>query len=310
MKPYNVEFKDVHTSDIIFKNFMYFLAGIFIFFMIILGYQLLKEGWPALKHAGFGFFIGTKWDPVHDVYGALPIIWGNFYVAILALVISFPLSLGSAIFITEFLNVKLSNILTGTINLLATIPSVIYGLWGMYVLGPFLSKYVVPFLLRYFGFLPFFKGEYVGVGIINAVLVLSVMIIPIMCAFFVNSLRLVPFVYKEQLYTLGATRAEVIFNVTLPLSKSHIITGIFLAFGRAFGETMAVTMLIGNSSQFTVSLLESSNTIASKIANEYREAVNPLHFSAVNLLGFLFVILSFVIFSIYFLLSKKKVEIR
>ncbi len=306
MKRYEIEFKDVHISDIVFKYFMYFVAIIFCAFMLFLGYELLKQGWPALKHTGISFLWGTRWDPVHDKYGALPILWGNLYVSIVSLIISLPLSLGTAVFITEFLEVKIYNILTGTINVLATIPSVIYGLWGMYVLGPFLGKSVVPFLSKYFGFLPFFRGEYVGVGIINAAVVLAVMIIPIMTAFFVNSLRLVPFVFKEQLYTLGATRAEVIFHVILPLSKAHVITGIFLAFGRAFGETMAVTMLIGNSSAFTVSLLEPSNTIASKIANEYRETVNPLHFSAINLLGFLFIMISFVIFFVYFLMSRKK----
>lgn len=306
MKRYDIDFKDVHISDVIFKNFMHLMAIAFCIFMLFLGYKLLKEGWPALKHSGISFLWGTKWDPVRDKYGALPILWGNLYVSIIALIISLPLSLGTAIFITEFLNIKVSNLLTGTLNILATIPSIIYGLWGMYVLGPFLGKSIVPFLSKYFGFLPFFRGEYVGVGIINAALVLSVMIIPIMTAFFANLLRLVPFIFKEQLYALGATRAEVIFNVIIPLSKTHIIAGIFLAFGRAFGETMAVTMLIGNSSRFTVSLLEASNTIASKIANEYREAVNPLHFSAINLLGFLFLMVSFVIFFIGFFMSKKK----
>lgn len=301
----DIFYKDVHKSDIIFKGFVYFFGVLFCVFMLFALYELFKESIPVLKHTGIKFLWGNEWDPVFDKYGAFPILLGNFYVTILSLIIALPLSLLCSIFISEFLNPQTAKILVSIINILATIPSVIYGLWGMYVLSPVVGKYVAPFLSRYFGFLPFFKGPYLGVGILNASLVVAIMIIPIMTGFLVNAFELLPIMFKEQLYALGATRTEVIWKIVLPLSKSSIIAAIFLAFGRAFGETMAVTMLIGNSFRINFSVLQPSATIASTIANEYTEAVNPLHLSALNLLGLLLLLISSGIFTLYFLLARE-----
>ncbi len=301
----NIFYKDVHTSDVIFKYVVYIIGTLFCLFLLFFILVLFKESIPVLKHEGIKFLWGKVWDPVFDEYGALPILWGNFYIPILSLLISFPLSLLCAIFISEFLNQRISKMLIGIINILATIPSVIYGLWGIYFLSPFIGKSIGPFLSEYLGFLPFFKGPYLGVGILNASLVVSIMIIPILIGFLVNAFKLLPFMYKEQLYALGATKTEFILKLLLPLSKTSIVAAVFLAFGRAFGETMAVTMLIGNAFEFNLSILRPSNTIASTIANEYTEAVNPLHLSALNFLGFLLLIVSSLIFSFYFLFTRE-----
>ncbi|MFN7181510.1 MAG: phosphate ABC transporter permease subunit PstC [Planctomycetota bacterium] len=298
-------YKEVHRSDIIFKYIIYFFGILFCLFMFFAVYELAKEGLPALKHTGIKFLWSRVWDPVFNEYGALPILYGNFYVAIISLFIASPLSILCSIFITEFLNPKIRRVLIGLINILATIPSVIYGLWGMYVLTPVITDYIAPFLSNYFGFLPFFKGPYLGVGILNASAVVAVMIIPILIGFLVNVFELVPFIFKEQLYALGATRTEVILKVLLPISKSSIIAAIFLAFGRAFGETMAVTMLIGNSFSISLSLLQPSSTIASTIANEYTEAVNSLHLSALNLLALMLLIVSSLMFTMFLFLAKE-----
>jgi len=249
------------------KGAAIFLIVLFILMMV----SLIHGALPALrKFSFFSFFFSSQWDPICEQFGALPFVVGTLLTSTLALAISIPFSLAVAIFLTEFVKKgPLASILSTTTDLLAAIPSVIYGFWGLFVLVP-----VVQIFEMKIGVPPF------GVGIFTASLVLAVMIIPYAASVSREVLSMVPKELKEGAYALGATRRDVVLKISFPYSAGGIAAGILLAFGRALGETMAVTMVIGNSNSIPKSIFEPANTMASVIANEFAEATSDVHLAA------------------------------
>jgi phosphate transport system permease protein len=246
---------------------------------------LIIESVPSMKNLGIKYLWGRTWDPVNNVYGALPFLIGTLLTSFLALIISVPFSFAIAIYLGEY-NPKgwLSNFLKNTVELIAAVPSVIYGFWGLLVLVPLVRS-----LETKVGVLPY------GIGIFTASLILAVMIIPYAASLGREMIRLVPSPLKEGAYSLGATRYEVIKNIVLPYTKSGLFAGILLSLGRALGETMAVTMVIGNTSMIPSSIFGPGNTMASVIANEFTEADHTLYLSALIELGLVLFIVTVII---------------
>ena len=272
-------------GESLFKIFLkttgFFVLGIPTFILII----LIVKSYPSMKHLGFSFFTTSTWNPVKDIFGGLPFLAGTLITSLLALAIAVPFSISVALIVGEYLKPGIfTTILKSTIELLAGIPSVIYGFWGLLVLVPLIRNIEVSI-----GAPPY------GVGIITASIILSIMIIPYASSVAREAIQLVPSDLKEAAYSLGATRLEVIKRVVLQASRSGIIAGIFLALGRALGETMAVTMVIGNSNRLTLNIFEPANTMASVLANEFTEAVGDVYLSSLVELGLLLFVVSTVI---------------
>jgi phosphate transport system permease protein len=246
---------------------------------------LIIESVPSMKSLGIKYLWGKTWDPVNNVYGALPFLIGTLLTSFLALIISIPFSFAIAIYLGEY-NTRgwLSNFLKNTVELIAAVPSVIYGFWGLLVLVPLVRS-----LETKMGVLPY------GIGIFTASLILAIMIIPYAASLGREMIRLVPSPLKEGAYSLGATRYEVIKNVVLPYTKSGLFAGVLLSLGRALGETMAVTMVIGNTSMIPQSIFGPGNTMASVIANEFTEADHTLYLSALIELGLVLFIVTVII---------------
>ena len=246
---------------------------------------LIVESVPSIKSLGIKYLWGTTWDPVNNVYGALPFLIGTILTSFLALIISIPFSFAIAIYLGEYKPKGwLSNFLKNTVELIAAVPSVIYGFWGLLVLVPLVRS-----LETKLGVLPY------GIGIFTASLILAIMIIPYAASLGREMIRLVPSPLKEAAYSLGATRAEVIKNVVLPYTKSGLFAGILLSLGRALGETMAVTMVIGNTSLLPTSIFAPGNTMASVIANEFTEADHTVYLSALIELGLVLFVVTVII---------------
>jgi phosphate transport system permease protein len=240
--------------------------------LVLIGVQTAIAGWPAIREFGLSFIYTSAWNPVESSYGALPMIYGTLMSSAIAVLFAFPLGVGTAIFLSEnFLPRKIVTPLTFMVELLAAIPSIVYGLWGIYVLIPFLQP-IGAWLHENFGFIPLFATEYIGPGMFPAGIILTVMILPIITAISRDSLASVPPSLRQASYGLGATRWTTIFRVLIPAAFSGIIGGTMLALGRALGETMAVTLLIGNSNNLNFSILAPANTIASLLANQFAEA--------------------------------------
>ncbi len=233
---------------------------------------LFIDAWPAITAFGASFLGGTVWNPVKDVYGALPPIFGTLLSSLLALIIAIPVSIGAAIFLSELAPRCLAEPASFVIEILAAIPSVIIGLWGIFVLVPFVRSPVETWLGKVLGFLPFFKGAEIGFGFLAAGFILAIMIIPIITAISRDVIRTVPAQQREALLALGATRWEVVSRVVLPYGRSGLVGGIILGLGRALGETMAVTMVIGNAYKISTSLFGPGSTIASWIAGQFGES--------------------------------------
>jgi phosphate transport system permease protein len=246
---------------------------------------LIVESIPSMRHLGIKYLWGKTWDPVNNVYGALPFLIGTLLTSFLALIISIPFSFAIAIYLGEY-NPKgwLSNFLKNTVELIAAVPSVIYGFWGLLVLVPLVRE-----LETKIGVLPY------GIGIFTASLILAIMIIPYAASLGREMIRLVPSPLKEGAYSLGATRYEVIKNVVIPYTKSGLFAGVLLSLGRALGETMAVTMVIGNTSMIPDSIFGPGNTMASVIANEFTEADHTLYLSALIELGLVLFVVTVII---------------
>lgn len=256
--------------------------------LLILGamlVELILGSLPAIKAFGWGFVSSSEWDAVQEKFGALPFLYGSLVSSLLAIAIATPLSIGTALFITEIAPQRLGTIIATLVELLAAIPSVIYGLWGVLVLAPWLQQTVQPWLIEHLGFLPFFSGAPYGVSMLAAVLILAIMITPIITAITREVLLTVPVVQREAVLALGGTHWEVIRTAVLPYGKSGILGAVILGLGRAIGETMAVTMVIGNMPQISLSLLAPGYTMPSVIANEFAEATNALHSGALMNIG-------------------------
>jgi phosphate transport system permease protein len=239
----------------------------------------LSSSFLSREKFGFSFIFSDKWDPVKEDFGALSFIYGTVMSSIIALIIALPVSLGVAVFLSEIVQKNLRAPIGFLVEILAAIPSIIYGFWGLYVLAPFMRTTIAPFLFSILGFLPFFRGNIYGTGLLTASLILSIMIIPIISSISRDVLKAIPSSQREAAYALGATKWEAI-SMALLNARSGILGASVLGFGRAIGETMAVTMIIGNRAQISSSLFEPAYSMASVIANEFAEATGNMHLSS------------------------------
>ena len=267
----------------------------------ILG-SLVVGAWPAIAKYGLGFLTSTTWDPVQNEYGGLVMIYGTLATSIIALLIAVPVSFGIALFLTELSPSWLKRPLGTAIELLAAVPSIVYGMWGLMVFAPILAKYVQQPLQAVFSGVPllgaFVSGPPVGIGILSAGIILAIMIIPFIASVMRDVFEVTPVLLKESAYGLGATTWEVISKVVLPYTKTGVIGGIMLGLGRALGETMAVTFVIGNMNQLnSLSLFEAANSITSALANEFAEASDGLHQASLIYLGLVLFFITFVVLS-------------
>lgn len=283
------------TSDIVFRRV---LAIFPILILILVGgifLQLVVNCIPTIHKFAGRFFITSVWDPVNEEYGALPFIFGTCVTSLVALLLAVPIGMGTAIFLAEYAPPKIAKFISVLVDLLAAIPSVIYGLWGIFVLVPVMRTHVQPFLGKYLGFLPFFQGANYGVGFLSAGVILAIIIVPFIISVSREVIIAVPHVYKESAYALGATRWEAIQTVILSYGKVGILGAVILALGRAIGETMAVTMIIGNNVTISSSLFSPGYTLASVIANEFSEASTKTYLSALIEIGLVLFIFSIVV---------------
>jgi phosphate transport system permease protein len=265
--------------------------------LALIFWEVLLAGWPALREFGFAFLTTSSWDPVQGKFGAAPAIFGTIVTSLIALIIATPLALGVAIFLSEYAPAWLRQPIAFFVDLLAAIPSVVYGLWGIFVLIPLLRQHVIPFLrdTLHLGATPFFTGPAYGNSMLAAGLILAIMVLPYISSVSREVLLAVPRSQREAAMALGATRWETIQKAVLPFARSGVIGGIILGLGRALGETMAVTMLIGNRHEISASLLAPGYTMASIIANEFSEASNDMHFAALMAVGFVLLVVTLIV---------------
>lgn len=263
--------------------------------------SLVIKAWPAFSAFGPGFVTTVEWDPVNDQYGAMIAIVGTVVSSLIALLIAFPISFGIALFLTEICPSALRRPLGTAVELLAGVPSIIYGMWGLFIFAPIFGDYVQPLLNSTLGQLPvvehLFKGPMMGIGIMTAGIILSVMIIPFIASVMRDVFETVPAVLKESAYGLGCTRWEVVRKIVLPYTRNGVVGGVMLGLGRAFGETMAVTFVIGNAHKLSWSLFAPGNSIASTLANEFAEAGSTLHVSSLFALGLILFVITFLVLS-------------
>jgi len=264
--------------------------------------SLVMGSMPAIQAFGLGFLASPEWDPVNDNFGALIPIIGTLVTSGIALLIAIPVSFGIAVFLTELSPRFLRRPLGIAVELLAGIPSIIYGMWGLFIFAPLFADYIEPWLNDSIGTLPFigafFSGPPMGIGILTAGIILAIMIIPFIASVMRDVFEVVPTLLKESAYGLGATTWEVMWNVVLPYTKVGVTGGIMLGLGRALGETMAVTFVIGNAHELTQSLLMPGNSISSALANEFTEAVGDLYTASLIELGLILFFITFVVLSI------------
>jgi phosphate transport system permease protein len=263
--------------------------------LFALALMLVAEAFPSIRQFGLRFLISSDWDPANDQYGALPFIYGTAVSSALALLIAVPLSLGVGLCLAEMAPTWLSRRLGFLIELLAAIPSVVYGLWAIFVLGPWLRDHVETVLAKYLGFLPLFQGPRVAVSMLNAGVILAIMVLPYIAAVCTDVFRAVPQTNREAALALGATKWEMVRLAVLPYGTSGVIGAIILGLGRALGETIAVAMVIGNSPEISSSLFRPSSTLASVIANEFVEATSDLNQAALIELGLVLLLLGLVL---------------
>jgi phosphate transport system permease protein len=290
------------AGDAIFRALTF---GFAVFVLLILGgiiVSLVEGALPALRHFGIGFFFADSWNPVTEKFGALAPIFGTLVTSAIAMVIAIPVAFGIALFITELCPPWLKRPLGTTIELLAAIPSIIYGIWGLFVLAPFIQEYVEPAMIGSLGNIPgfgmLFEGPPLGIGVLTAGFILAIMVLPFIASVMRDVFETVPPVLKESTYALGATTTEVVWGVVLPFTRIGVAGGILLGLGRALGETMAVTFVIGNSHHIHASILQPGTTISAALANEFTEAVGDLYQSSLIALGFILFLITFVVLAI------------
>lgn len=277
--------------------------------------SLMVGAWPSIQQFGLGFLVNAQWDPVQNQYGGLVMIYGTLMTSIIALVIAVPVSFGIALFLTELSPGWLKRPLGTAIELLAAVPSIVYGMWGLLVFGPLLAEYVQQPLQAAFSKVPglgvLFAGPPVGIGILSAGIILAIMIIPFIASVMRDVFEVTPALLKESAYGLGSTTWEVMWKVVLPYTKAGVLGGVMLGLGRALGETMAVTFVIGNMNQLdSLSLFAPGNSITSALANEFAEAGEGLHQASLMYLGLVLFFITFVVLSLSKLLLSqlKKAE--
>ena len=282
-------------GDCLFKGITALFALSIVFILLLMMFEMIRQSLPSLRAFGWSFVSGREWDAVQETFGALPYLYGSVISSLFALLLATPLSIGAALFITEIAPKKAGGAAAALVELLAAIPSVIYGLWGVLVMAPWLQRSVQPFLIEHFGFLPFFQGAPYGVSMMAAIFILMIMIVPIVTSITKEVLLAVPQSQKEAAIALGATRWEMIRMAVLPYAKSGIMGAVILGLGRAVGETMAVTMVIGNTPQISLSLLSPAYTMPSVIANEFAETTSKIHASALMEIGLILLVVTLVI---------------
>jgi phosphate transport system permease protein len=296
---FDLRIKRHQRLDIFFRETTRIFAISVLLLLIAILAALFVGAWPALKEFGFSFITSSTWDPVASKFGALVPIYGTVVTSIIALVIAVPVSFGIALFLTELSPPILKVPLGIAIELLAAIPSIIYGMWGLFIFAPFFARDIEPWMIQHLGSIPIigalFQGVPMGIGMLTSGFILAIMIIPFISAVTRDVFELVPPMLKESAYGLGATTWEVVRSVVLPHSRSGVIAGIMLGLGRALGETMAVTFVIGNSHDLSASLLMPGNTISSSLANEFTEAVGELYTSSLIALGLLLFVITFIV---------------
>ena len=288
--------------DVLFRNLTRVCAFAVLALLVAIIVSLVMGSMPAIRAFGFGFLTSSEWDPVNDQFGALIPIVGTLVTSGIALLIAIPVSFGIALFLTELSPRILRRPFGIAIELLAGIPSIIYGMWGLFVFAPLFGEHIEPWLNDHIGTMPyigpFFSGPPMGIGILTASIILAIMVIPFIASVMRDVFEVVPTLLKESAYGLGATTWEVMWNVVLPYTKVGVAGGIMLGLGRALGETMAVTFVIGNAHKLSQSLLMPGNSISSALANEFNEAVGELYTSSLIELGLILFFITFVVLSI------------
>ena len=283
-----------NTGDAVFRTVLFLCALLVLLLVLTMIAAITWKSVPSMRMFGFGFLTSSAWNPIRGDFGALPFIYGTVMSSVIALVISVPLSLGVAVFLVEQAPRHLARPITFLVELLAAIPSVVYGLWGIFVLAPFIREYLGPPLIAWFGWTPFFRGPVTGIGLLTGGIILAIMITPIISAVVRDVLAAVPVSQREAALALGATKWETT-RVVLSNGGPGIAGAIILGLGRAIGETMAVTMVIGNRPEISASLFDPSYSIASVIANEFAEASDELYLSALVQLGLILFLVTFII---------------
>lgn len=283
-------------QDRIFAGITFSFAALVLLVLFGILASLVVQAWPVINEFGLGFFYSTTWSPSTDEFGAGIAIWGTLATSLIALIIGVPISFGIAMFLTESCPVWMRRPLGTAIELLAGVPSIIYGFWGLFIFAPMIQEYVQPWMINWLG-APFFVGPPLGLGVFTAGLVLALMIIPFIASVMRDVFETVPSVLKESAYGIGCTRWEVVKNIVLPYTRVGVIGGIMLGLGRALGETMAVTFVIGNANRFALNLFAPGNSIASTLANEFAEADPTMHIPALFGLGLILFIITFVVLS-------------
>jgi phosphate transport system permease protein len=281
-------------GDSVFRTILLIFATVILVIVVAMIAMMVANSMPTIEAFGLSFLSGTKWQPASDIYGALPFIYGTIVSSVLALVIAVPLSLGIAIFLVEQAPKKIATPISFMVELLAAIPSVVYGLWGIFVLAPFIRTILGPFLQTYFGWLPLFQGRLTGIGMLTGGMIMALMVTPIVTAVVKDILEVVPTSQREAALALGATKWETTM-IVLGNAASGIAGAVVLGLGRALGETMAVTMVIGNSPQITSSLFEPAYTIASVLAANFAEATDKLYMSALIEMGLVLFLVTFIV---------------
>jgi phosphate transport system permease protein len=286
-------------GDIVFETISRLSAGLVLCILVAIIVSLFVGSYPAIRRFHLGFLTSGQWNPVTQNFGALVPIVGTLVTSFIAMLIGIPVSFGIALFLTELAPVWLKRPLGTAIELLAAIPSIIYGMWGLFVFAPVFADTLEPWLKTHLGGLPvvgvFFQGPPMGIGILTAGLILSIMVIPFIASVMRDVFEVVPARLKESAYALGATTWEVVWRIVFPYTKAGVLAGIMLGLGRALGETMAVTFVIGNAHNLNISLFMPGNSIASTLANEFTEAIGALYTSSLIYLGLLLFLITLIV---------------
>ena len=281
-------------GDKLFKSILFAASASILLIVAAIIYMMVENSMPTLSRFGIGFLAGQEWKPAQESFGALPFIYGTVVSSLIAVLLAVPISIGVAVFLVEQAPKSVARPIAFMVELLAAIPSVVYGLWGIFVLAPFIREYMGPFLQSTLGFLPLFQGRLTGIGMLTGGIILAIMITPIVTAVVRDVLEAVPVTQREAALALGATKWETT-TIVLGNAASGIAGSVVLGLGRAIGETMAVTMVIGKSPQISASLFEPANTIASLLAANFAEATDKLYLSALIEIGLVLFLVTFVV---------------
>jgi phosphate transport system permease protein len=294
--------RNIEIGDFLFRHLTFLFA--FLVLLILGGVilALIVGAMPALRTFGVSFLFSDVWNPVTEKFGALAPIYGTLVTSTIAMVVGIPVAFGVAVFITEICPIWLKRPLATMIELLAAIPSIIFGIWGLFVFAPFVQQYIQPTIIGTLGEIPgigaLFAGPPLGIGVLTAGFILAIMVLPFISSIMRDVFETVPAILKESAYGLGATRSEVVRRIVLPYTRIGVVGGIMLGLGRALGETMAVTFVIGNAHRISVSILQPGTTISASLANEFTEAVGDLYLSSLIALGLILFVITFIVLAI------------